>query len=217
MANAINTGNPQKPLFIVNKYDDIDGGRVAQETARGRFCYRAANGRMTLPTTLANAKLAVYAVDWHKPLNPGPYYLSAEGFNGAPIYPFDDGSLNNQESGFAMDPDTAFQTPWPAAVQAEYSVSPLFYNKPVPSGQAVLVYDGLNTFTFGSGAYIGQTENYSIGSKVYVDYTSGNEGKLTVSGAAAGNTVVGVVVAKNLFWDAGNDTITVKTRGSDAL
>lgn len=217
MANAINSGNPTKPLFIVNKYDDIDGGRVAQETPRGRFCFRDTNGRLTLPTTLAQAKLAVFAVDWHKPLNPGPYFLTADGFNGAPLYPFNDGSLGQQENDFAMDPDTVFQTPWPAATLAEYPVSPLFYNKPVPSGQAVLVYDGLSTFTFGSGAYLGQTQDYAIGSKVYVDYTSGNEGKLTVSGAVAGNTVVGVVVAKNEFWDAGNDTITVKTRGSAAL
>jgi hypothetical protein len=212
------TTNPVKPLFLVNKYDDIDGGRVAQETPRGRFAFKdATTGRLTLPRNLGEAQKAVWPVDWAKPLNPGPYFLNGNGLNGTTLYPFNDGSLYQQENDFDIDPDVAFTTPWPAAVGPEYDISPLFYNKPIPSGAMCLVYDGTATFTFGSGAYVGQTENYVIGSKVYVDYTTGNEGKLTVSGSAAGNTVVGVVVNKNLFADPGNDTITVKIKGVDAL
>jgi hypothetical protein len=53
-----------------------------------------------------------------------------------------------------------------------------------------------------------------VGSPVYPDYTTGNEGKLTVSGSAAGNTMVGTVVGMNIF---GTNTITVKLKGTDAL
>lgn len=212
------TQNPVKPLFIVNKYDDIDGGRVAQETPRGRFAFRdAATNKLTLPRNLAEAQKAVWPVDWAKPLNPGPYFLNGNGLNGTTLYPFNDGSLNEQENDFAIDPDTLYTTPWPAAVGPTYELPPALYNKPIPSGAMCLVYDGDATFTFGSGAYVGQKEAYSYGSKVYVDYTTGNEGKLTVSGSAAGNTVVGIVVNKLLFGDPGNDTITVKIKGTDAL
>ncbi len=213
MANAINTGNPTSATFIVNKYDDIDGARVAQSTARGRLCFRDTDGRMLLPRTLAEAQKAVYPVDWAKPLNPGPYFANGEGLNGSTLYSFNDGSLFNQENDFAIDPDTAFSTPWPAAVGPTYDVPPALYDLPVPSGAKALVYDE-GTFTFGSGNYTGVSSDYNIGSVVYANYTSGNEGKITVSGSAAGNTKVGVVVNKGVF---GQNTITVKAFGSAQL
>jgi hypothetical protein len=217
MANPVSY-NSVKPLFIVNKYDDIDGGRVAQKTQRGAFTFRdPVTNRLTLPRTLAEAKQAVYPVDWAKPLNPGPYFENGVGLVGTTLYPFNDGSLFNQEEGFAIDPDTLYQTPWPAAIGPLYDIPPAFYNKPVPSGAMCLVYDGEATFTYGSGGYVGSLGDYSYGSKVYVDYASGFEGILTVSGSVAGNTAVGVVVGKNLFADAGNDTITIKIKGTAAL
>ena len=58
------------------------------------------------------------------------------------------------------------------------------------------------------------SSDYNIASKVYVLYVSGDEGKLTVSGALAGNTVVGYVTQKDTF---GQNTITVKLKGLAAL
>lgn len=212
MADAINTGNPvDTTTFIVNKYDDIDGSRVNQETPRGRLAFRDTNGRMTLPRTLTEAKKAVFPVDWAKPLNPGPYF-DGPGLNGATLYPLNDGSLYNQENDFEIDPDTAFTTPWPAAVK-QYDIPPMFYNLPVTSGNKCLVYDE-GTFTYGSGNYMGVSSDYNISSILYAEYTSGNEGKITVSGSVAGNTVVGSVVGKDIF---GTNTITVKLRGLAAL
>ena len=212
MANAINTGNPvDTTTFIVNKYDDIDGSGVNQDTPRGRLAFRDTNGLMTLPRTIVEARKAVFPVDWFKPLNPGPYF-DGLGLNGTTLYPFSTGSLNAQENSFAMDPDAAYQTPWPAAI-LQYDVPKLFYNLPVPSGVAVLVYDE-GTFTYGSGNYSGVSSDYNYGSAVYPEYTSGNEGKITVSGGAGGNTVVGHVVGKDIF---GVNTITVKMKGEAAL
>jgi len=210
MANAINTGNPTSATFLVNKYDDIDGSRVAQETPRGRFCLRDATGRMVLPRDGTEANSAVYPVDWAKPLNPGPYFLNAGGLNGTGLYPFSDGSLNSQESDFALDPDLAFQAPYPVAYGPAYDVPPLFYDKPVPSGAKCLVWDE-GTFTFGSGNYTGVSSDYNIGDLVYASSTSGSEGMLTDS---SGTTAVGVVVNKDVF---GQNTITVKAFGSAAL
>lgn len=212
MADAINTGNPvDTTKFIVNKYDDIDGSRVNQETPRGRLAFRDTNGQMTLPRTLTEAKKAVFPVDWHKPLNPGPYF-DGPGLNGATLYPFNTGSLNDQETDFAIDPDTAFTTPWPAAIK-EYDIPPLFYDLPVTSGNKCLVWDG-GTFTYGSGNYTGVSSDFNYSSVVYTDYSSGNEGKITVSGAITSNTVQGTVVGKDIF---GPNTITVKLRGNAAL
>jgi hypothetical protein len=212
MANAINTGNPVNTTkFIVNKYDDIDGSRASQETPRGRLCFRDTNGRMTLPRNLTEARKAVYPVDWAKPLNPPPYFDGA-GLNGTTLYPFNDGSLDQQETDFAIDPDTIFSTPWPAAVK-QYDLPPALYDLPVTSGNKVLVYDE-GTFTYGSGNYTGVSSDFNIGSLVYADYTAGNEGKLTVSGGAVPSNVVGHVVNKEVF---GQNTITVKLRGTAAL
>lgn len=212
MANAIDTGNPvSTTTFIVNKYHEIDGSVANQSTPRGRLAFRDTNGRMTLPRTLAEAKKAVFPIDWFKPLNPGPYF-DGVGLNGTTLYPFSDGSLGAQESSFAMDPDTAYNAAWPAAI-LQYDIPKLFYNLPVPSGVSVLVYDE-GTVTFGSGNYTGVSSDYSLGGAVYADYTSGNEGKITVSGSAAGNTVIGHVYQKDTF---GQNTITVKLRGEGAL
>ena len=213
MVDAINTGNPTSATFIVNKYSDIDGSRVAQSTARGRFCFRDSDGRMLLPRTLTEAQKSVYPVDWAKPLNPGPYFNNGEGLNGSTLYPVDDGSLFNQENTFSLDPDQAFQTPWPAAVGPTYEIPPLLYDLPVPSGAKALVYDE-GTFTYGSGNYTGVSSDYTIGGTVYANYTSGNEGKITVSGGAAGEVKVGVVVSKGVF---GQNTITIKAYGSAQL
>lgn len=206
MADAINTGNPTKTTFIVNKYDDIDGRRVNQETPRGRLCFRDSNGRMTLPRNPTEAAKALYPTDWAKPLNPGPYFLNAGGLNGTTLYPFNDGSLDNQVSDFALDPDVAFQTPWPAAIGPAFEIPPLFYDLPVPSGAKCLVWDR-GTFTYGSGNYVGFASSYNISDPVYAADSAGNYGKLTVSGTGA----VGFVVDKNVF---GPDTITVKLFGS---
>jgi len=198
--------------FKVNKYDDIDGSRVNQETARGRLCFRDTNGRMTLPRTLVEAQKALYPVDWAKPLNPGPWYLGG-GLNGEPLYSINDGSLDLQESGFTLDPDLAFSTPWPTAMPVQYDIPPHLYDVAVVSGNKALVYDG-GTFTFASGAFVDTIDKYSVGSLLYTDYETGNEGKLTVSGALDSNTVVGVVTQIDTF---GANTITVKLKGTDAI
>jgi hypothetical protein len=212
MADAINTGNPvDTTQFIVNKYDDIDGARVNQETNRGRFCFRDSNGRMTLPRTLTEAQKAAFPVDWPKPLNPGPYF-TGPGLNGAQVLGWNDGSLGVQETDFELDPDSMYATPWPTGI-TQYDIPLMFYGLPVTSGNKALVFDG-GTFTFGSGNYVGVSSDYSIGSKVYASYATGSEGKLTVSGAAAGNTVVGYVTDKDTF---GTNTITVKLKGLAAL
>lgn len=209
MANAITTFSPTATTFVVNKYDDIDGARVAQDTPRGRFCLRDASGRMVLPRDSDEAKKAVFPVDWAKPLNPGPYFLNAGGLNGTSVYPFDDGSVNGQENDFALDPDQVFQAPWPIAIGPVYDVSPLFYNKPVPSGARCLVYDE-GTFTYGSGNYTGVISDYSIADRVYASDVSGSEGQLTLSGTIA----VGIVVNKDVF---GQNSITIKALGSSQL
>lgn len=211
MVDAINTGNPVKNTFIVNKYDDIDGSRVNQSTPRGRLCFRDSNNRMTLPRTITEARLAVFPVDWAKPLNPPPYYDGA-GLNGSQVYSANDGSLDNQESAFYIDPDVAFSIPWPTGIK-EYDLPPALYDLPVTSGNKALVYDA-GTFTFCSGNFVGSILDYSYNSAVYASYTSGNEGKITVSGGAGGNTAVGRVVGLN---DFGPDTITVKLKGTAAL
>jgi len=211
MADAINTGQSVVTNFKVNKYDDIDGKRVNQETARGRLCFLDTNGRMTLPRTLTETKKAMFPVDWAKPLNPGPWF-DGPGLNGATLYPANDGSLNNQESDFDLDPDQNFTTPWPAAIK-EYEVYPALYGLPVTSGNKALVYDG-GTFTFASGAFVGIISEYNYGSLIYASYTSGNEGKITVSGGASGETAVGVVVDKDVF---GPNTVTVKLKGRNAV
>jgi hypothetical protein len=213
MADAINTGNPvDTSLFIVNDYEDIRGGRVNQTTPRGRLAFKdGSNDRFVLPRTLAEAKKAVFVLDWPKPLNPAPYF-EGPGLNGAPPYAWSDGSFNSQENSFTIDPDAAYQTPWPVGY-VTYDIPPMFLNVPVTSGNKVLVFDG-GTFTFGSGAYTGVSSDFNIMSDVYPDYTTGNEGKITVSGAAAGNTVVGHVWDKDVF---GQNTITCVLKGRRAL
>jgi hypothetical protein len=63
MADAINTGNPVNTTkFMWNKYDDIDGSRVNQDTPRGRLGFRDTNNKFTLPRTLAEARKAVFAL-----------------------------------------------------------------------------------------------------------------------------------------------------------
>lgn len=204
---AINTGNPvDTTQFIVNKYDDIDGRRTSQETPRGRLCFRDTNGRMTLPRNQTEAAKALYPTDWAKPLNPGPYFLNAGGLNGTTLYAQNDGSLFEQENDFTLDPDTAFQTPWPAAVGPAYEIPPLFYDLPVPSGAKCLVWDR-GTFTYGSGNYVGSPGDYDISDAVFAADTAGNYGKLTLSGTSS----VGFVVDKDVF---GPNTITVKLYGS---
>lgn len=209
MADAINTGNPVKTLFIVNKYEDIDGGRVSQETPRGRFAFRDTTGRFTLPRTQAESEKAVYPVDWPKPLNPAPYF-DGPGLNGATLYPFSDGSKDSGENDFTMDPDLAYQTPWPAAIK-QYDLPPALYGLPVTSGNKCLVYDG-GVFTYGSGAYVGVLSDYVIGSPVYVDFTSTKEGLLTYTPGSTRS--VGTVYDKEVF---GENTVTVKLKGTDGL
>jgi hypothetical protein len=210
MANAIDTGNPVPfTKFIVNKYEDIDGSKVNQETVRGRLCFRDTNGRMTLPRTAAEAAMAVYPVDWAKPLNPPPYY-DGPGLNGQLPNAFNDGSLGNQESDF----DIAFLNTftagnWPGV--KEYDIPPQFYDLPVTSGNACLVYEE-GTVTYGSGNYIGVITNYSIGQKLYTAFDSGNQGKLTF--ASSGTTAVAVVVERETY---GPGTLTVKLKGTAAL
>lgn len=210
MADAITTGNPVKNTFIVNKYDDIDGSRASQETPRGRLCFRDTNGRMTLPRTGVEAAKAAFPVDWAKPLNPGPYFEGA-GLNGSQIYGVNDGSFSEQENDFTIDPDVAFQTPWPAALKV-FEIPPMFYNAPVTSGNKVLAYDG-GTFTFASGNYVGLPATFVKGAAVYASYASGHEGKLTASGVTSA-AALGFVVDKDVF---GADTITVKLKGRNAL
>lgn len=212
MADAINTGNPVPTTkFIVNDYEDIRGGRANQDTPRGRLAFLDTNGRFTLPRSLTEAKKAVFALDWPKPLNPAPYFEGA-GLNGAPPYSMNDGSYNQQTDDFVIDPDQNFQTPWPVGYVV-YDIPPMFLNVNVTSGNKVLVFDG-GTFTFGSGAYTGVSSDFGIGSQVFADYTSGNEGKITVSGTIAGNTVQGHVWDKDTF---GQNTITVVLKGRRAL
>lgn len=210
MVDAINTGNPVPfTKFIVNKYDDIDGSRVNQETQRGRLCFRDANGRMTLPRTAAEAAKAAFPVDWAKPLNPPPYY-DGPGLNGQLPNAFNDGSLNSQESEFDISFINNFTAGvWPGV--KEYDIPPHFYDLPVTSGNKCLVYDE-GTVTYGSGNYVGFINDYSIGQKLYAAFDSGNEGKLTY--AASGTSAVAVVVQKETF---GPSTLTVKLKGTAAL
>jgi hypothetical protein len=210
MPDAINTGNPvPNTKFIVNKYDDIDGARVNQETQRGRLCFRDANGRMTLPRTAGEAAKAAFPVDWAKPLNPPPYF-DGPGLNGQLPNALNDGSINNQESDFDISFVNNFTAGvWPGV--KEYDIPPHFYDLPVTSGNKCLVYDE-GTVTYGSGNYVGFINDYSIGQKLYTAFDSGNEGKLTY--AASGTTAVAVVVNKDVF---GPSTLTVKLKGTAAL
>jgi len=210
MANAINTGNPVSTTkFIINKYEDIQGNRVNQETPRGRMAFVDTNGRMTLPRTFTEAAVAAFVVDWAKPLNPPPYF-EGPGLNGAPPNPFSDGSLNAQENTFAIDPDTVYGT-WPTAYLV-YDVPPMMYGLPVTSGNKCLVFDG-GTFTFGSGNYVAPLSAYAYGAAVYAAYTTGDEGKVTYASSGVA-TVVGRVYQKEVF---GSETLTVIMKGVDAL
>ena len=211
MADAINTGNPVNTTkFIVNKYEDIDGARMSQDTPRGRFCFRDTNGRMTLPRTAGEAAKAVYPVDWAKPLNPPPYF-DGPGLNGQLPNAFNDGSLGATENSFSIGFLNIF-TPggWPAAYK-QYDIPPQFYDLPVTSGNKCLLWDE-GTFTYGSGNYVGTVADYSIGQRVYADFSSGNEGKFTY--AASGTTVIAIVTQREIF---GPGTITVKAKGTTAL
>lgn len=212
MVDAINTGNPVSTTkFRLNKRGiDIKGGRANQETPRGRLGFRDTNGRFTLPRTLAEASKAVFPLDWAKPLNPPPYFEGA-GLNGSAPYPFNDGSLDNQESDFALDPDTLFTTPWPIGF-VQYDLPPAMYDVAVTSGNKVLVYDG-GTFTYGSGNYIAPLSSYTIGAPVYAAYTSGDEGKVTYAASGTPN-VVGYVREKETF---GAETLTVDLLGTAGL
>lgn len=210
MVDAINTGNPVSTTkFVINKYEDIDGKNVNQSTPRGRLCFRDANNRMTLPRDATEGAKAVYPVDWARPLNPPPYFAGA-GLNGTAPYPFSDGSLGTQENTFTLDPDQAFNATWPIGF-ITYDVPPYFYDLPVTSGNKALVFDE-GTFTYGSGNYIGNITNYSIGQRVYTAFDSGNEGKITF--ASSGTTVVGVVQDREVF---GPGTLTVALKGTGAL
>lgn len=210
MADAINTGNPTSTLFIVNKYDDIDGSRVSQDTPRGRLCFRDTDGRMTIPRTAGEALKAVYPVDWAKPLNPPPYY-EGPGLNGQLPNAWNDGSLNNQENDFEIDPDVTFTANgWPVGIKA-YDLPPAFYNISVTSGNKCLVFDE-GTFTYASGNYVGTSSDFAIGAAVWTAtgtyLTTG--GMLTASGSGPS---VGRVVGKDTF---GQNTITVKLKGTAA-
>lgn len=210
MADAINTGNPVSPIFIVNKYDDIDGSRVNQETPRGRLCFRDTNGRMTIPRTAGEAAKAVFPVDWAKPLNPPPYY-DGPGLNGSLPNAFDDGSLDAQTTTFKLDQDQAFAANWPVGYK-EYDIPPEFLNLPVTSGNKCLVWDA-GVFTFTSGNYVGQITDYTIGAAVYVatGTAATTGGMITASGSGAN---VGHVYDRERF---GTGTLTVKLKGSAAL
>lgn len=211
MANAINSGNPVSTTkFVINKYEDIQGNRVNQSTPRGRLAFVDTNGRMTLPRTSGEAATAAFLVDWAKPLNPPPYFEGA-GLNGAPPYAFSDGSLNAQEGTFTLDPDQAYQTPWPVGF-VQYEIPPLLYDLPVTSGNKCLVFDG-GTFTFGSGNYVAPLSAYAYGAPVYPAYTAGDEGKVTYASSGV-STVVGRVYQKEVF---GANTLTVIMKGVDAL
>jgi len=210
MADAITTGNPVSTTkFIVNKYEDIQGGRVNQETPRGRLAFIDTNGRFSLPQSSGDAAKAAFVIDWPKPLNPAPYF-DGPGLNGSPPYPFSDGSTETSENTFTLDPDQAFQTPWPAAYVV-YNVPPMVYGFPVTSGNKCLAFDG-GTFTFGSGNYVGTLANYAYGAPIYAAYGSGTEGMVTHN--SGGTTVFGRVFQKNVF---GPDTLTVIMKGVDAL
>jgi hypothetical protein len=211
VTNAIDTSSSVSISFIVNKYDDIDGTTAAQSTPRGRLCFRDSDGRMVLPRTLAEAQKAVFPVDWHQPMNPGPYFAGV-GWNGQTIYPFNDGSLGMQTTDFSLDPDQRYQTPFPVAI-LQYDVPLKMFGLPVASGNVCLAYDG-GVYTYASGNYVGQITDFGLGTPVYVDYTTGNEGKITASGSAAGNTIVGFVERKE---DFGTYTLTVKLKGRMAL
>lgn len=212
MADAINTRNPVTTTqFRVNKRgDDIEGARVNQETPRGRLGYRDTDGRFTLPRDVAEADKAVFPLDWPKPLNPGPYF-AGPGLNGEGPYSFSDGSLDAQEGTFTLDPDLAFQTPWPVGVKS-WDIPPLFYDEPVTSGNKALVFDG-GTFTYGSGNYVAPLSSYTIGDAVYAAYTAGDEGKVTYASSGV-TTVIGHVRSKEVF---GTNTLTVKLKGEAAL
>lgn len=211
MANAINTGNPvDTTSFIINKYDDIDGSRVNQQTPRGRFCFRDTNGRMTLPRDATEAAKAVYPVEWHMPLNPPPYYEGA-GLNGQLPNALNDGSLGNQESDFDIATLNIFVPGGYPVGYKVFDIPPKFYDLPVTSGNKCLVFDE-GTFTYGSGNYVGTVANYSIGQRIYADFSSGNEGKFTY--ASSGTTVIGIVTQRETF---GPGTLTVKLKGTDAL
>lgn len=213
MVDAINTGNPVNTTkFIVNKYEDIDGqdARVNQETPRGRFCFRDTNGRLTLPRSTTEAAKAVYPVDWAKPLNPPPYFEGA-GLNGSLPNSFNDGSLGNQETDFGLGFLQQFVDGTGVPAYKTYDIPPYFYDLPVTSGNKCLVFDE-GTFTYGSGNYVGNVTNYTIGQRVYADFTSGNEGKFTF--ASSGTTVIGIVKERETF---GPGTITIKTKGTEAL
>ena len=210
MADAILTVNRVQTLFVVNKYDDIDGSRVNQETPRGRLAFRDTNGFMTLPRNAGEADKSMYPVDWGKPLNPPPYF-DGPGLNGSSLYPFNDGSKGASESDFSMDPDLLYQTPWPAAIKV-YELPPALYGLPVTSGNKCLVYDE-GTFTYGSGNYTGYIENYVIGSLIYAAFAGGDEGKISYT-ANGVSKAAGVVVGLEIF---GAKTVTVKTKGTDGL
>jgi hypothetical protein len=211
MADAINTGNPVPfTKFFYNKYDDIDGSRVSQQTERGRLCFRDTNGRMTLPRSAAEAAKAVYPVDWAEPLNPPPYF-EGPGLNGQIPNALNDGSLDNQENDFDIAYLNNFTAGgWPVAYK-QFDIPLKAYDLPVVSGNKCLVFDR-GTFTYGSGNYIGVINNYTIGQAVYAAFDSGNEGKLTF--ASSGTTVVGFVTQRETF---GAGTLTVKLKGTVAL
>lgn len=212
MADAITTGNPVSTTkFRLNKRGiDIQGARVNQTTPRGRLGFRDTDGNFTLPRTFTEATKAMFPLDWAKPLNPPPYFEGA-GLNGAAPYPMNDGSLDNQENDFVLDPDLLFTTPWPVGF-VQYDIPPQFYDTAVTSGNKALVYDG-GTFTYGSGNYVAPLSSYTIGAAVYAAYTSGDEGKITY--AASGVTAkVGHVRSKEVF---GTNTLTVDLVGRSGL
>jgi len=212
MADAINTGNPVSTTkFIINKYEDIQGGRVNQETPRGSLAFLDTNGRFTLPRTVAEAEKTVWIVDWPKPLNPAPYF-EGPGLNGAPPYAMNDGSLYEQENDFSLDPDQLYSTPWPVGFTV-YDIPPMLYGLPVTSGNKCLAFDG-GTFTIGSGQFVGSVAQYTVGAPVYADYETGNEGKLTYTAPSGITGSVGRVFQKGVF---GADTVTVILKGTDAL
>ena len=164
---------------------------------------------MTIPTSAAEALKAVYPVDWAKPLNPPPYY-EGPGLNGQLPNAWNDGSLNNQENDFEIDPDVSFVANWPVGIKA-YDLPPAFYNVSVTSGNKCLVFDE-GTFTYGSGNYVGTSSDFALGAAVWTAFgtltTTG--GMLTASGSGPS---VGRVVGKDTF---GQNTITVKLKGTAA-
>lgn len=212
MADSIVTRNPVSTTkFVINDYEDIEGGRVNQTTPRGRLGFRDTNGRFTLPRTFGEANKAVFALDWPKPLNPAPYF-DGPGLNGEGPYAFNSGGTNEgSQSTFAMDPDTAFQTPWPIGVKV-YDIPPLFYDIAVTSGNKALVFNE-GTFTYGSGNYVAPLSSYTIGAPVYAAYTSGDEGKLTYASSGV-TAIVGRVRSKEVF---GVNTLTVNLNGESVI